>query len=77
MQVKKSRQKKTLQKKPASYNNRAARVGIRKPTYNDLNEELSNLQKEQKKERGEGLFQAQRAKSAREEENPVVKGRLW
>ena len=49
------------------------RVGIIKPIY----KELSNLQEEQKKEWGEGLFKALRAKSARGEENPVVKGRLW
>ena len=46
-------------KRPA-YNSRAARVGIRKPIYKDLNKELSNLQEEQKKELGEGLFKALR-----------------
>ena len=60
-------------KRPA-YNSRAARVGIRKPIYKDLNKELSNLQEEQKKELEEGLFKALRSKSSREEDNPVVRG---
>ena len=62
-------------KKPAC-NSRAARVGIIKPIYKDLNEELSNLQEEKNKEWGEGLFKALRAKSVRKEENPVMKGKM-
>ena len=42
-----------------------------------VNEELRNLQEELKKEWGEGLFKALGAKSGREKENPVVKGRVW
>ena len=55
------------------YTRRSARVGIRNPIYNDLNEELSNLQEEQKKDWGERLFTALRAKSEVEEESPAVK----
>ena len=73
--LKKSSQKKILQKKPAC-NCRAAKVGIIKPIYKDINEELSNLQEEKMKEWGEGLFKALRAKSVRKEENPVVKGKM-
>ena len=50
---------------------------MRKTIYAELNKELSSLQEEQKKECGEGLFKALRAKSTREEENPVVKERVW
>ena len=51
-------------------------LAIRKPIYKDLNEKLINLQEEQKKEWGEGLVKALRAKSVRKEENPVVKGKM-
>ena len=41
------------------YSRRAASVNLGNSTYKDSNEELNNLQEEQKKEWGEELFKAQ------------------
>ena len=56
-------------KKPIN-SSRATRVDLKHPVYAYLNEELSNLKEDQKREWSEGLFKAFRAKSARDEENP-------
>ena len=50
---------------------------MKNQVYADLNEELNNLREDQKREFGEGLFKAYRAKSVRDEENPVIKGKVW
>ena len=43
----------------------------------DFNEELSNLREDHKREFCESMFKAYRAKSVEDEENSVVKGRVW
>ena len=62
--------------------NRAARVGMppgiaRRAIFNDLNTELSNMSAEATKERGQGIFKALKAKSAINDDNPIVMGKIW
>ena len=45
--------------------------------FADLNEELSNIRDDQKKELGASVFKAYRAKNARKGENLVVKAKAW
>ena len=47
------------------------------PKFADLNEELSNLRDDQKKDSSASVFKAYRAKSTKEGENSEVKAKAW
>ena len=62
-------------------NNRAARVGMppgmaRKSLFKDLNEELSTMSAEAYKTWGEGIVKALKAKSAKCDDGPVLRGKI-
>jgi hypothetical protein len=62
-------------------NNRAARVGMppdmaRRALFKNLNSELSNMSAEATKEWGQGIFKALKAKSAKNDDSPVVLGKI-
>ena len=64
-------------------NNRANRVGLTNMAKRtlfkktELNSFLPSMNDKDKKEWGEGVFKALRAKSARSPDNPTVQGTMW